>query len=62
MSDGASSSKRKRRDYTDYARVKAELESLGWTVVSTEEEIAQKIKDGIKPCLVKWRVTRTDRR
>ena len=61
MSDGgASSSKRKRRDYTDYARVKAELESLGFTVLSTKEEIAQEIKDGMTPQFVKWRVTRTD--
>ena len=59
-SGGASSSKRKRRDYTDYARVKAELESLGWTVVSTEDEIAQKIKDGKEAGRVKWSVTRTD--
>ena len=60
MSDGASSSKRKRRDYTDYARVKAELESLGWTVLSTEDEIAREIKEGMTPAFVKWRVTRTD--
>ena len=59
-SGGASSSKRKRRDYTDYARVKAELESLGFTVLSTEGEIAREIKDGIEPCRVKWSVTRTD--
>ena len=60
-SGGASSSKRKRRDYTDYARVKAELESLGWTVVSTEDEISREIKDGMTPAFVKWRVTRTDK-